>query len=139
MDWPTTYFWRTLLERHPSAKVLHSERPAEDWWQSISQTIFPSLTRTGDGGPPWMPAFRAMTRRSIIDGTFGGDLSKENVVAVYNRHNQAVRDEVPADKLIIFNAKDGWAPLCEFLGVPVPDAPYPKTNSTDEFRSRAGL
>ena len=140
VDWPTTFFWRTLLAQNPSAKVLHSERPSEDWWQSISQTIFASLVRpVTDDGPPWMAAFRAMTHRAIIDGTFGGDLSRENVIAVYECHNQAVRDEVPASQLIVFNAKDGWAPLCEFLGVPLPDAPYPKTNSTDEFRSRAGL
>jgi hypothetical protein len=50
-----------------------------------------------------------------------------------------VRDTISKDRLLIFNARDGWAPLCEFLGVPVPAAPYPKTNSTDEFRERAHL
>ena len=140
VDWPTTRFWRELMVRNPSAKILHSERPAEDWWQSISQTIFASLTRPlTDDGPPWMAGFREMTQRVILGGTFGNDLSKENAIAIYERHNQAVRAEVPAERLIVFNAKDGWAPLCEFLDVPVPDAPYPKTNSTDEFRSRAGL
>ena len=140
VDWPTTFFWRELMRRNPSARILHSERPAEEWWQSISRTIFDSLVQpvTADA-PPWMANFKAMTKRAIIDGTFGGDLSKENAIAIYERHNQAVRDEVPAGKLLVFNAKDGWAPLCEFLGVPVPDAPYPRTNSTDEFRVRAEL
>ena len=140
VDWPTTYFWRGLMARNPSAKILHTERPAEEWWNSISRTIFASITRPPtDDGPPWAEAFRAMTKRVIVDGTFNGDLSRENVIAVYERHNQAVRAAVPADRLLVFNSRDGWEPLCAFLDVPVPQAPYPKTNSTDEFRSRAGL
>ena len=140
VDWPTTFFWRTLMAQNPSAKILHSERPAEEWYQSISQTIFASLTReSAPSERPFLPGFREMTQRVILGGTFGNDLSKQNAIAVYERHNQAVRNEVPADRLLVFNARQGWEPLCAFLGVPVPDAPYPRTNSTDEFRAMAKL
>ena len=143
VDWPTTYFWRTLIAQNPDAKVLHTERPAEEWYQSISQTIFPALQRVlpADAPEPW-PAARAhqaMIVRLILEGEFGGDLSRENAIRVYQAHNEAVRHAVPREKLLVFNARDGWEPLCAFLGVPVPAAPYPKTNSTDEFRVRAGL
>ena len=144
VDWPTTYFWRALIARNPDARVLHSERPAEEWYQSISQTIFPALQRQlpPEGAPeprPGMRAHQAMIVKLIRDDTFGGDLSRENAIRVYDAHNQAVRREVPPEKLLVFNARDGWEPLCAFLDVPVPAAPYPRTNSTDEFRVRAGL
>ena len=86
-----------------------------------------------------MRAHQAMIVKLIRDDTFGGDLSRENAIRVYDAHNQAVRREVPPEKLLVFNAWDGWEPLCDFLDVPVPAAPYPRTNSTDEFRVRAGL
>lgn len=144
VDWPTTYFWRALIARNPGAKVLHSERPADEWYQSISQTIFPALQRPEIpvGAPePFagMRAHQAMIVKLIKDDTFGGDLSRDNAIKVYEAHNSAVRREVPPENLLVFNSRDGWAPLCAFLGVAVPEAPYPKTNSTDEFRVRAGL
>jgi hypothetical protein len=42
---------------------------------------------------------------------------------------------VPPEKLLVFEPGDGWAPLCAFLGVPVPDEPYPQVNSTAEFQA----
>ena len=143
VDWPTTYFWRALTLRNPDAKVLHSERPAEEWYQSISRTIFPALERQlpADVPEPWpgARAHLAMIVKLIRDDTFGGDLSRENAIRVYEAHNQAVRREVPPEKLLVFGPRDGWEPLCAFLGAAVPDVEYPRTNSTDEFRARAGL
>ena len=143
VDWPTTYFWRTLIAHNPDARVLHTERPAEEWYQSISQTIFPALQRVlpADAPEPWpgARAHHAMIVRLILEGEFGGDLSRENAIRVYQAHNEAVRNAVPREKLLVFNARDGWEPLCAFLGVAVPATSYPKTNSTDEFRVRVGL
>lgn len=144
VDWPTAYFWRALIARNPEAKVVHSERPFEEWYQSISRTIFPILQRPPlpeDAPQPWPEARRhaVMVKTLILENTFGGDLSRDNAMRVYEAHNQAVRREVPGEKLLAFNPRDGWAPLCAFLDVAVPDAPYPRTNSTDEFRARTGL
>ncbi len=143
VDWPTTYFWRDLIARNPGAKVLHTERPAEEWYQSISQTIFPATQRVipADAPEPWpgARAAQAMIVRLIWERVFGEDLSRENAIKVYQAHNEAVRQAIPRENLLVFNARDGWEPLCTFLGVAVPAAPYPKTNSTDEFRVRAGL
>ena len=50
-----------------------------------------------------------------------------------------MRAGVPAEKLLVFDAKQGWGPLCAFLGVPVPDAPFPSVNTTDEFRKMVGI
>lgn len=48
-------------------------------------------------------------------------------------HNEEVKRTVPADKLLVFEVKQGWEPLCEFLGVPVPDEPFPHVNDTQSF------
>ena len=50
------------------------------------------------------------------------------LIETFEKHNQRVRDLVPADRLLEMEVKDGWEPLCEFLGVPVPDEPFPRLN-----------
>lgn len=51
----------------------------------------------------------------------------------FERRNQAVIDELDSERLLVFSPKEGWAPLCAFLGVAVPDAPFPRVNSRDEL------
>lgn len=137
-DWPSSAFWRQLMATFPDAKVILTERPEEKWWQSISQTIFQSLSEPPTPGlPPERQAQRAMAQEVIFKHTFGGKVDdREHVLAVYRAHNAAVKAEVPPDKLLVFEGADGWEPLCHFLGVPVPAEPYPNTNSTAEFRER---
>jgi hypothetical protein len=59
-------------------------------------------------------------------------------MAAYVRHNNAVRAEVPAERLIEWQPGDGWEPICTALGLPVPANPFPHLNTTAEFRARAG-
>lgn len=53
----------------------------------------------------------------------------------FRRHTEAVVAGVPKERLLVFQVSDGWAPLCEFLGVPTPDAPFPRENSTEQFKT----
>ena len=55
--------------------------------------------------------------------------------SVFESHNQAVRDAIPADRLLVYETGSGWEPLCTFLDCPVPDIPYPRVNSTEEFNA----
>ena len=58
-------------------------------------------------------------------------------IEVFNRHNEQVRRDVPADRLLVYEVSQGWGPLCAFLGVPVPAGkPFPHLNDTAEFRAR---
>ena len=68
-----------------------------------------------------------------IDDTFGGLPGKAAAIAAYRRVGREVRETVPPDRLLVFTPADGWGPLCAFLGVPVPDAPFPRSNGRDEF------
>ena len=137
-DWPSAAFWRQILQRFPAAKVILTERPEEQWWQSISNTIFKSLRLPpAEDATPERLAQREMAKAVIIDGTFGGEVDdREHVLRIYRAHNAAVKAEVPPERLLVFDGGQGWAPLCAFLGVPVPEAPYPNTNTTEDFQAR---
>ncbi len=132
VDFPGCLIWRRLHEQHPDAKVLLTLRPAEDWWRSFSATIGPT---TRD----FVPADESQegVRRlfdAIGETVFGlADMDRERCIEVYERHNAAVRSGIPADQLLVYEVGSGWEPLCEFLGVPVPEEPYPHTNTSEQF------
>jgi hypothetical protein len=131
-DWPSCHFWRELSGYYPDAKVILSHRDSQSWFNSMSETILPLLSErpSKDADP-----IKQMGHEIVFEQTFGGNVDdRDHVIGVYERHNQAVREAISPDRLLVFEAKDGWAPLCEFLQVPVPDQPYPNTNAPDEFR-----
>jgi hypothetical protein len=61
---------------------------------------------------------------------------KDRLISVYQAHNARVREVIPAQRLLVYEVSQGWGPLCEFLGVAVPEGPMPKVNSTEEFQGR---
>ena len=54
----------------------------------------------------------------------------------FNQWVQEVKNTVPSDKLLVFEVKEGWGPLCKFLEVPVPNIPFPNTNDTAQMKKR---
>ena len=54
----------------------------------------------------------------------------------YEGWNKEVIRTVPEDRLLIFNVKQGWKPLCDFLNLPVPATPFPHVNDMEEFQKR---
>merc|ERR1712150_195485 len=46
----------------------------------------------------------------------------------YLQYNAAVQQLIPSDQLLVFNVKEGWEPLCQFLNLPIPDFPFPDEN-----------
>jgi hypothetical protein len=135
VDWPGAAFWRELSEANPNALVLLSVRDPESWYRSASNTIFMALDRMPPEVAPWMDEVRKLLRDRFSDRLD----DRTAMIDAYGRHNDAVRAEVPARRLLEWNLGDGWAPICERLGLPVPTEPFPVTNSTNEFREMAGL
>ena len=134
VDWPGCYFWRELAERYPDAKVLLSVREPGSWYRSVRDTIYQPLT-----DPPGVmpPGWREMTRDLILEGTFGGRLDdRDHAISVFERHNEAVKRAIAPRRLLVYEASEGWEPLCRFLGRPVPAEPFPRVNTTDEWRER---
>jgi hypothetical protein len=140
VDWPGCAFWRELAAANPDAKVLLSYRDSASWYKSFENTILQAMKRELPAEPPWIRQHMAMTQELILEQAFGGRPDdRAHVIQCYEKHNEAVRDEVPADRLILFEVGAGWRPLCDGLGLPIPDEPYPRTNSTQEFRERMSV
>lgn len=133
VDFPGALFWPELMDAFPDAPVLLSVRPAADWWRSASATIFEGLSVASSLGP-WMDTVVALLGQRF-DDRFD---DRDAMIAAYERHNAAVRAAVPPDRLIVWTPSDGWGPICDALGVAVPDEPFPVTNTTEEFRARFG-
>ena len=133
VDFPGAAVWPELVDAFPEAKVIHTERPEDDWWASYSMTIgkFWMHYRTLPVPPELVDLFATM-EKLLATGVFGG-ADRETCIAAYRRNNALVRETVPDEKLLIFTPSDGWEPLCRFLDVPVPDGDFPRSNARDEF------
>lgn len=131
VDWPTAAFWRELAAAYPQAKFILSTRSAESWYDSISQTILSTLTAPDNWPPPAVEWFNMVLK--VLHRSLGPTFDKESVIAAFHAHEAAVKAEIPASRLLVHSARDGWEPLCAFLGAPVPATPYPRTNSKEEF------
>jgi hypothetical protein len=134
-DYPGCMFWRELVAKYPEAKVILSTRDLERWFESGAATVFSDAHRARFEGNPMMAEFFQLTVFEGLEGNLG---DRARMVEYFNAWNQAVIDEVPADKLLVHRSSDGWEPLCEFLGVPVPPEPYPRVNSREEMTERTG-
>jgi hypothetical protein len=129
VDWPGAHFWRELSLAHPHAKFILTVRDPQRWCDSIQATIFPYLDMLDQDEGPALPG--AVIRTHTFADRFA---DRAHVLTVFAEHNQAVRETIPPDRLLVFDVKEGWAPLCAFLGVPVPeDEPFPHVNDTAAF------
>ncbi len=137
VDWPASAFWRGLAAANPDAPVLLSTRSsAERWLRSIEGTIAEVYRSTT--ADPELARVRSMGK--VLARRFCPEWpEREAMLAAYERHNAAVRAEVPPGRLVEWQPGDGWSPLCEALGVAVPDEPFPHVNTTAEFRVMAAI
>jgi len=132
VDWPTAGFFRELIQVYPSAKFVLTHRSPENWVESFSATIY-KLLAGKDQAPPEMRDWLNMAQ-AVIDKTgFPPGLSRDELMQRFTAHNKAVKATIPPEQLLVFEVKQGWAPLCGFLGVPAPDEPFPRTNNREEF------
>jgi hypothetical protein len=147
VDWPGSFFTKDLVELYPDAKVLLSVRSGESWAHSMRDTIWGVLY--GDILIRHMSeAWRCVDPKwesyiSLVDEMWNasGLMQDENTTAEYmsnamERYNEEIQQAVPADRLLVWSAADGWEPLCEFLELPVPDQPFPHVNDSKQFGER---
>ena len=143
LDWPAASFYEELMEAYPEAKVVLTVRDPEAWYESTTSTIY-GVPKKVYASPVLsvMSLFPTRTSRAtrmtegvIWQGTFSGRFEeKEYAIGVFERHIEEVRERVPPKKLLVYSVKQGWEPLCEFLGVEEPvDKPFPHLNDTKSF------
>jgi len=149
-DAPSCFVYKELAARYPRAKVILTIRSAESWWESAQATVMSQANRDGlsdnPAGAKILPMFMAM--RSYMtkqgrDWVNPEQPDRATAMAAFNAHNEEVRRLIDPDRLLVFEPRQGWEPLCRFLGVPAPTTPYPRVNTREEFHhvaaaSRAG-
>ena len=144
VDFPSLHWYRELAARWPDAKVILTVRDPEAWYRSARGTIY-AISRDMPirWVGPFLPVVGGVTRLAtavIWSGVFGGRfLDKAHAISVYQAHIEDVKARIPPDRLLVYDVKEGWAPLCAFLGVPIPAEPFPRKNDTAEFRRRVVL
>jgi len=150
VDFPTALFWRDLLDIYPNAKVLFTDRDPVRWYESSKNTIsklYKLITSPAITINPLCQLVMRLTDQAVmlpnlwtmpvIKDLFGAiEDGQEQAVEFYQAWRAQVVKEVPAERLLIWQVKDGWEPLCEFLCVPVPETPFPNVNDTAMFQKR---
>jgi hypothetical protein len=149
MDWPGGAFYEELMEKYPDAKVIITVRDPQRWYESARSTIF-GIQRVASSSPlfslaaAFVPRVRSI-RRSVLmvsglasnvmfDGRFE---DREYAIGAFERWNEEVKERVPAGRLLVYEVKEGWGPLCEFLGVEAPrNKPFPHLNDAEVFSGR---
>jgi len=140
-----------IFDVYPEAKVIHTQRAsAELWHDSVTNSIcklsFDSWTFRVVGF--FFPIIRSFGQlQPLLMGRviFGADgpvdatmqycaENKERMIDFYNSHNSRIKEVVPPERLLVIsNHKDGWAPICDFLGIPIPNIPFPHANKRESM------
>ncbi|KAK8182061.1 hypothetical protein IWZ00DRAFT_446591 [Phyllosticta capitalensis] len=143
VDNPANLFGKELSEVYPEAKIVLNVRDnADQWWKSFSATIFknvsqhyknPSyLTRYIHHVNP-MPEWHKWDDLNMLMVKYGATQGKH----YYDEHNERVKKEVPTDRLLVWNVKQGWGPLCKHLERDVPDQDFPHVYETKDYQDKA--
>lgn len=134
VDWPGARYWRELAAFYPEAKVILTVRDPDEWFDSVQKTIAPFVTARGTHPAPHPNAIAEMAHKLIVEGVFDGKLSdRQHAIAVFTANIAEVQASLPASRLLTFDVRQGWEPLCAFLGCAVPAITFPKLNSSKQF------
>ena len=136
LDLPGSMFWDDLHQAYPDAKVILTTRDVDSWFQSMDKTIFSYLNKKSVRILQYMGHDRVrqdITMNNLILKALCNNDQGNGCRQAYCNHNDRVRNSIPAGQFLEHGLGDGWDPLCAFLGVSVPDKPYPRSNSTSEL------
>ncbi len=128
VDGPAARFWPELIDVFPDALVLLSIRDPEAWWNSSSKTVFKVGSRHSDEHWAMIQAVRAARG---LPNTQDRDVA----IRAFEAHNAQVQETVPSDRLLVWQPGDGWGPICKALDLPIPDEPFPRSNTKEEWLS----
>lgn len=127
IGWPMCFFAPELAKAYPKAKFLMMGRDAESWYASVAKSwvVLSQLRRFR-----FIPRVRGTLSviEPIMERVGGMPPDRDQGIAAYHAHAERVRAAIPAGRILDYEITQGWAPLCEALGVPVPDKPFPRTN-----------
>jgi hypothetical protein len=129
MDTPPALYFEELYKKYPNAKYILTVRNPDNWYKSLSKLM--NMHDTLVEKLQFLPRFKAFQRvYRILESklkTEGND--QESLINFYNNHNESVKALIPNDQLLVFEVKDGYKPLCDFLGIPAPAEEFPHINA----------
>ncbi|CAK8677507.1 uncharacterized protein LOC143446924 [Clavelina lepadiformis] len=140
-DSPTCKFWEEILQAFPDAKVILTLRDEDSWCKSLcnqcevmnGNILYQVMQVLSPTGWKYFKHFRLviMSLWGIrMRNPFDFELSKNDIVVKkgYRQHTQYCKQNCPPDKLLVYDVRQGWAPLCKFLGKKIPDKSFPHEN-----------
>ena len=135
VDFPGARYWRELAGHFPNAKVILTVRDPDEWFDSVQATILPFLAARGKHPAPHVNAIAEMGHQTVAVQVFNDRMSeRDHAIRIFKKHIAEVQSDIPPDRLLTFDLREGWRPLCDFLAVDLPETPFPKTNSSRQFR-----
>ncbi len=136
LDAPACLYWKELALAFPDAKVLLLRRDPDTWYESMYSTVFQTIMNSNEATEPALEMIRRLFLEKYMKGRFE---DKDFAISTYRRYCNQVIEEVPRDRLLVYEVSQGWAPLCAFLGYDIPQDSFPKKNKRDEFGARSQL
>jgi len=147
VDFPGYPWYKEHMKKYPNAKVIMTVRDFESWYKSVDSTVF----RAGPQTPlekikmigkllssararnvvKCIKWFKKVFFSEQMQGRFG---DKEFAKKFWEDHIADVKAFVPEDNLLVYDVRDGWGPLCKFLGVEEPSEPLPHLNKKENFK-----
>ena len=151
VDFPGYPYYKEQMERYPDAKVILTVRPFDKWYASANATVRKAAPQTiGEKLSMLVKMIKSARVRQAVGAikmferifwtkTFHDKFDdKEYAEKIFNDHIADVKAHVPPEKLLVYDVRDGWGPLCAFLGVPEPDQPLPHKNKKENFKAMLG-
>lgn len=136
VDWPGCAHYKELMQAYPEAKVLLSIRDPDQWYDSMINTVYSHHKAVLSEGAGQVLPPRSVDK--VWDLIHSGKFEDRRLaVEAFNQHNEEVKSHVPADRLLVYEVKDGWGPLCGFLDVEAPEGKaFPRLNDAEGSRRR---
>ena len=134
VDWPGAAYWRELSVHFPDAKVILTIRDPDAWYDSMEKTINPFLELHGEHKDEQRNRRSLMAFEIIGKKMFDGKVAdRAYAISKFKANIADVQAEIAPERLLTFDVREGWEPLCAFLGVDVPDVNFPNTNNSKDF------
>ena len=117
VDWPGARYWRELAAQYPKAKVILTVRDPDEWFDSVQATVVPFLSARGKHPSAHVNAIAEMGYELVARQVFDERMTdRAHATRVFREHIAEVQSEIARDRLLTFDLRDGWEPLCAFLG-----------------------
>jgi len=130
VDCPVCLYYKELMSVFPEAKFILTVRQSESWWKSFNRLMsLVGKARMLCFVSPRLRKIARFTDKIIIENVFNGRLEKNKCIRIFEDHNAAVRKTVPHERLLEYDVRQGWQPLCDYLGIAVPEQPFPHLNA----------